>query len=200
MIVCMEFLREYHENEIRLRSSKRIEEEGLVPGRLTRPLSLLPAMLTHPCCSIIPEGSTLFSGSWREGCIGTGPFRLLRFEPEKLLELEANPDYWRTGLPKSDGLRFAFGVPPQEILSGFRSGDFTVATDLLPSDVATLRRDPTLAAHYAEMPTLSTYFLAMNSHSGAMTDPALRRQVLESVDVTRYESIIRLCCNIGSRC
>ncbi len=151
---------------------------------LTRPLSLLPAMLTQPCCSIVPEGSNRFSGSWRDGCVGTGPFRLLRFEPEKLLELEANRDYWRPGLPNSDGLVFAFGVPPQEILSGFRNGYYTLAVDLLPSDVATLRRDPTLAAHYAEIPALSTYYLAMNTFTGPLADPALRRHLTESMDVS----------------
>jgi ABC-type transport system substrate-binding protein len=152
---------------------------------LTRPLSLLPAMLTHPCCSIIPEGTNRFSGSWRDGCIGTGPFRLVRFEPQKSLELEANPDYWRTGLPRSDGLVFSFGVPPQEILNGFRSGYYTLATDLLPSDVATLRRDPTLGAHYSEIPALSTYYLALNIHRGLLADPSLRRQLTESIDVPR---------------
>ncbi len=64
---------------------------------LDEPVSFFPALLAYLSAAIIPEGSEKFMGSWREGCVGTGPFRVVRFEPGRRLELEANSDYWRQG-------------------------------------------------------------------------------------------------------
>jgi peptide/nickel transport system substrate-binding protein len=47
--------------------------------------------------------------SWRDGAVGTGPFRVVSFDPGKRLELERNPYYWREGFPRSEGVVFRFG-------------------------------------------------------------------------------------------
>lgn len=150
---------------------------------LDRPLSLFPALLRLATCAVIPEGTTNFKGSWRDGCVGTGPFRVVRFDPGSRLELEANPGYWRQGYPKADGLVFTFGVPTQDIMSGFQSGLFSLATDLLPPDVDALRREAELK--YREAPNLSTYYIALNTHKGPFVDEGLRRRFMESIDVFR---------------
>ena len=50
-----------------------------------------------------------------------GPFRIAKFQPERQIELERNPDYWREGYPKSDRLAFSFAVPAFAV-SEFMSG------------------------------------------------------------------------------
>ncbi len=45
-----------------------------------------------------------------EGVVGTGPFRIVSFDPGRRLELERNPTYWREGYPRCDGIVFRFGV------------------------------------------------------------------------------------------
>ncbi len=159
---------------------------------LDQPLSFFPAILAYPAAAILPEGTDQVGGSWREGCIGTGPFRVLRFEPNRRLELEANPNYWRPAHPKSDGLIFSFGVSPQEILSGFRAGRYLLAGDLFPSDVEALRHEPEFASRYRETPRLSTYYVLFNVHRGPLADEKLRHLLVQSVDV---ESSVRR--NIG---
>ncbi|PWT88400.1 MAG: hypothetical protein C5B54_10685, partial [Acidobacteria bacterium] len=159
---------------------------------LEQPLSFFPALLSYPSCAIVPEGAKQFDSNWREGSVGTGPFRIVRFESGQKLELEANPDYWRPGLPKSEGIVFSFGVQPQEILSGFRSGRFSIATDLFPSDVEALRHSSEFAANYREIPRLSTYFIAFNIHQGPFADSKVRHQFISSVNA---ETLLRR--NIG---
>jgi peptide/nickel transport system substrate-binding protein/oligopeptide transport system substrate-binding protein len=161
---------------------------------LDQPLSFFPALLTHPSAAVVPEGTTQFNSSWREGCIGTGPFRVVGFEPGRRLELEANPNYWRQGYPKSDGLVFMFGVSPQDLLAGFRSGRFSLAGDLFPSDVEALRHESEFASRYREIPRLSTHFILFNTHHGPLTDENLRHQIVHAVDV---ESLVRR--NVGRR-
>jgi ABC-type transport system substrate-binding protein len=150
---------------------------------LERPVSFFAGLLSHINVAIVPEGTTRIGLGPSEGAVGTGPYRVVRFEPGVRLELERNPMYWQRGLPRCERLVFHFGVPPQEILAGFRSGRFSLAADLFPADVEVLRRDATLAAGYRETPRLSTYFAAFNTHHGPLSDPALRRQLIAAVDV-----------------
>ncbi|HET6374362.1 MAG TPA: ABC transporter substrate-binding protein, partial [Candidatus Polarisedimenticolia bacterium] len=150
---------------------------------LTSPVSFFPVLLSDMCTCIVPEGTRHpIGGSYKEGAVGTGPFRVVRFEPGRRLELERNPFYWRDGYPRSQGLTFEFGKSAAEILSGFRAGRFAIASDLDPADVETLRRDPVFASAFREAPSLSTYFILFNRHKGPMMDPAQRRRVAAAVD------------------
>ena len=150
---------------------------------LTSPISFFPVLLSDMSCCIVPEGTRRpIGGNWKEGAVGTGPFRVVRFDPGRRLELERNPFYWHEGFPRSQGLVFDFGKSPAEILSGFRAGRLAVATDLEPADVEALRRDPAYAATYREAPSLSTYFILFNRHRGPFTDPARRRRIVASID------------------
>lgn len=155
---------------------------------LEKPISFFPAILAYPAAAIIPEGSNSFDGSWRDGCVGTGPFRVTRFDPSKSLELEANQYYWRPEYPKSDGLIFKFGVPPSDILAGFRSGQYSLAWDLFPTDVEALRREFAFASRYRDTPRLSTYYVVFNVHKGPLMDESLRRQLVDAIDV---EGLVR---------
>ena len=69
------------------------------------------------------------------------------------------------------------------MLDGFRRGRLTLASDLPPSDVEELRRDPSFAAGYRESPRLSTYFLALNARSGPFQDRDLRRAFASALDL-----------------
>ncbi len=142
---------------------------------LEAPLLLFSVMLTNAALAIVPEGCSRFDGNWRETCIGTGPFRVLQFDPGRRLELERNPDYWRSGYPKSDGLVFLFGMSSNQILSEFRAGRLSLAADLAPVDVDALRHDPIFAAGYREMPRLSSSFVTFNTKKGPLADIAVRR-------------------------
>jgi ABC-type transport system substrate-binding protein/serine/threonine protein kinase len=150
---------------------------------LEEPVSFFPALISYAATAIVPEGTTHFGGSWREGAIGTGPFRAVAFEPGRRLELERNPNYWIEGYPKSEAIVFRFGVAPEEIRSEFLAGRLSIASDLLPADAETLRRDPRYASGYRESPRLTTYFVAFNIHRMPLQDLKVRRSLVAVVDV-----------------
>jgi ABC-type transport system substrate-binding protein len=149
---------------------------------LEEPLPFFPALLAFGVTSIIPEGTEKFLGSWREGCAGTGPFRVTAFEPGRTLKVEANPNYWRPGLPKSDALEFTMGVPPKESLVSFKRGEFSLAADLLPSDAEALLHSSS-ALKYQDIPSLSTYYLVFNIHREPFSDESMRFRLIETLDV-----------------
>ena len=149
---------------------------------LEKPLSFFPAMISYPNAAILPEGASNLSGHWSEGTAGTGPFRVVRFEPGKLLELERNPGYWREGFPRSEGLLFRIGLSSSDIKDEFLGGRLSLASDLLPEEVEQLRADPRYAPGFRETPRLGTWFVTLNSRKGPLTDPDLRRRVYDTVD------------------
>ena len=150
---------------------------------LEQPVAFFPALLSYVGIGIVPEGTGTIGSSWRDGAVGTGPFRVVRFEPGRRLELERNPHYWRDGYPRAEGLVFRFGASSEEVREEFEAGRFSVAQDLLPADVERLRHDPQFASGYREGPKLQTYFAAFNSGKGPLRDADLRRSLVAAVDV-----------------
>ncbi len=149
---------------------------------LEKPLSFFPVLMSWPGAGIVPEGTGEMEDSWRNGSVGTGPYRLVAFERGRRLELERNPSYWREGFPKNEGLVFRFGVPPEEIRTEFLAGRLSLASDLLPGDAEALRQDPRFRATYRESPSLVTYFVAFNVNHGAFADARARRAVAQGFD------------------
>lgn len=158
---------------------------------LEQPISFFPALLSYPSASIVPEGTVDLSGDSLDQCVGTGPFRVVRFEPGRVLELEANPDYWRHGVPKCDGLFVNMGVSPSDILLGFQAGRFSLVGDLFPSDVDTLRHTK-VPFKYRETPQLCTYYLVFNIHKQPFSDEKVRHKLVQAIDV---ETLVRR--NVG---
>ena len=149
---------------------------------LEKPISFFPAIVSFSSTSILPEGTSAPAGNWRTGAAGTGPFRIVRFEPGRRLDLERNPAYWREGYPRAETLSYRMGTRSEEVMSEFLAGRLSIASDLLPADVETLRHDPRFASSYRESPRLSTYYLAFNCRRGPMADASLRRWVSNRVE------------------
>ena len=159
----------------------RIHSAAEFSIELEEPVAFFPALLSNIVAAIVPEGSDRPG----ESLVGTGPFRVTAFEPGKRLELERHKAYWRPGYPRSEALVFTFAAAPEDILSGFRSGRFSLASDLFPADVEALRREPEYASGYRETPCLITYYAGFNTHRGPLADRGLRLRLVRAVDVPR---------------
>jgi peptide/nickel transport system substrate-binding protein len=154
---------------------------------LKEKLPIFPALLADTSCAIVPSGMQKI-GKNKNECIGSGPFRLVFFEPGKILELEPNKNYWRKGLPRCERIIFTFGVSPDEIYSGFCSGLFSIAWDLRPEHVEDLLQDRERAAQYQEIPRLATYYIALNSRRGPLAEEHVRAALISSLDKDRTTS------------
>ncbi|HSU89766.1 MAG TPA: ABC transporter substrate-binding protein, partial [Terriglobia bacterium] len=161
----------------------RIQSVDEFTINLEEPISFFPALIAYHVAAIVPEGTTNVGTNWQQGCVGTGPFRVVKFEPGVRLEVERNKNYWRKGFPKCDEIVFTFGVAPADILSEFRAGRFSLASDLVPADAEALRKDPNFASSYRETPRLITYYAAFNTKRGPLSDRTLRRKLAQALDV-----------------
>lgn len=155
---------------------------------LESPHAGFPATLSFPAFAIVPEGTEEIGHDWQHGAAGTGPFRLVRFEPQRRLELEANPHYWRAGLPRIERLIFTLGVPEEEIATRFLAGRCSLALGLTGESYRRVRQEYNLGSHSASGATFGTCFIAFNGHSGPLRDKRLRQRLIAAVDV---QSIIQ---------
>ncbi len=150
---------------------------------LERPLTFFPVLLASPGVAVVAEGSDRFTGPRSDAWAGTGPFRVLRFDPGERLELERNPEYWLSGFPKSDRLIFHFGRSSAAIAEDFRHGRLSLARSLAPAELEVLRRDPESRGCYRETQRLATYFLALNPRRGVFADLDRRRALARVLDL-----------------
>ncbi len=149
---------------------------------LENPVPFFPAMISYAATAIVPEGTGSIGSTAREGAVGTGPFRVVSFEPGRRLELERNPHYWRPGFPRSEGIVFHLGITPEETRNEFIAGRLSIARDLVPADAEAFRHDPRFASGYRESPRLTTYYVVFNRRRGPLVDEGLRRRLLHAVD------------------
>jgi peptide/nickel transport system substrate-binding protein len=149
---------------------------------LEAPVPFFPAVLSHFGLGIVPEGVDFEARSFRDGLSGTGPFRVLQFEPGRRVEMERNPNYWRPGYPKSEGIAFEGVEDGEQIYQGFLGGRYSLGYYLPVERFEELRRSSEYAGGYREIPSLSTALLALNSKKGPLRDPELRRRLSAAID------------------
>lgn len=83
-----------------------------------------PARLTLPYASIVPaEAVTTYGTEFAHHPVGTGPFRLGKHEPNSLVSLIRNPDYWEQGLPALETVNIYLVADENRAMLMFRNGE-----------------------------------------------------------------------------
>jgi peptide/nickel transport system substrate-binding protein len=77
---------------------------------------------------------------WAREPVGTGPYRIARFLPDRELVLEAFDDYWG-GRPPIRRIRFIEVPEPVSRVNGLLSGEYDFACDVNPDQIADVERD-----------------------------------------------------------
>lgn len=167
------------ETRIGALDSTVIVDDQTVRFHYRRPVPLLYWESVYPkhLLDTLPPASFHEWEIWRRP-VGYGPYRFVRVVPGQLMELEANPDWWR-GRPRIDRLilRFGGGNPLVELLAG--------NVDALPNaDAATvqkLRDHPDFEVYYS----LGTHWLSAilwNHRSPLFSDARVRRALTLALD------------------
>jgi peptide/nickel transport system substrate-binding protein len=113
--------------------------------------------------------------------VGTGPFKLVRFERDELLEYERFEDYWQSGLPYLDGVVVKFVPGSFTRKLAFMGGEGHVLYGVLPADV------PSLEAKGANIAYRTTTLFTLAGNSGDPESPTadirVRRAITYALDV-----------------
>lgn len=111
--------------------------------------------------------------------IGTGPFKVVDYQPKVSVTLEANPTYWQ-GAPKLDKLVFRFIDEPATQVAELQAGRVDLVVAVPFAMVPTVQADPNLTV--ALTPGSDVYSLFFNTKSGPTADINVRKALIMAVD------------------
>ena len=88
----------------------------------------LSALAANRGAAIVPRDVVERHGSLKAVMVGTGPFRIKKYEPGFYAELERNPSYWGKNLPRVDGIVFVVTRDESARVADLRRGALDIAS------------------------------------------------------------------------
>lgn len=113
--------------------------------------------------------------------IGTGPFKMLSYEPKVGVKMEAFADYWG-GAPKLSELEYRFIAEPATAVAELQSGrvDLIIPPTIPIGMIPTIEADSDLAIVSTAGPTVTA--LRFNTRNGITKDANVRKALIMAVD------------------
>ncbi len=111
--------------------------------------------------------------------VGSGPFRVVRWNRGDSIELAANPLYWR-GKPHIDRLVYRIIPDPNTRLQQLRTGEADAYFDVDPQLLPQLRSIAGVSV--AMTPVNDLHVLRFNLRDPAVRDPSVRRAIAMAID------------------
>jgi hypothetical protein len=154
----------------------RLEGEDVL---LESEAPIAAAELAEPRNSIVVRGD---GGNW----IGTGPFYVFNFEPEKRVVLRAFEDCW-TGRPFLDRIEVTMGRNLRDQSADQELGK----AEIVEADLAQPRNSAVSAALAQSQPVEALLLVfSERSHSAQMDDPRLRDAIAASIDRASINNVL----------
>ncbi len=113
------------------------------------------------------------------GPVGTGPYRVRSYTPNRELVLEAFDEYWG-GRPPLRTIRFLEVPEVPERVNGLRAGDFQFACDLPPDQIRTVEGDARLHVVGGLIP--NHRLTVFDKNDTALRDPRVRQAMTHAID------------------
>lgn len=155
----------------------RVETPDAKTVRITtqEPNATLPLMLaTYFMPMVFPDSVT---ASAPQG-IGAGPFVLRAAERGVAINLDANPHFYKPGLPKLKGVRLvAYGDETLRV-AALQAGDLDLIEYVPWQSMAAIEADPKLVLQTTEGPFM---YLQFNGKSGPFADKRVRQAVAHAI-------------------
>ncbi|MFQ5889842.1 MAG: ABC transporter substrate-binding protein [Gemmatimonadota bacterium] len=112
--------------------------------------------------------------------VGNGPYRYVRHVPKTMVELEANPDYFR-GTPKVERVLFKFGGGTG--LTELMSGGIDVLTWMNRAEILKVASDPRFRLYHHMWPGVPWHeAIYWNHRHPLFRDPPVRRALTLAID------------------
>lgn len=122
------------------------------------------------------------AGSWlahAQAPVGTGPYKVVRFEDDNILELEAHDEYWG-GTPPIQTLRFIVVPEVASRVNGLLSGEYDFITDIPPDQIDTVESQE--GFEVVGGPITNHRLMVFDKNNGVMQNPLVRRALTHAID------------------
>ena len=114
--------------------------------------------------------------------VGTGPYIFKEWRTGDRIVLTKNPNYWKSGLPKSEQLLIRFITDPAARLAQIRAGTLDMTVDLTPDQLKEVQGDANLEGLYR--PSLNVGYLGLNPNYEPLKKPEVRQAIAQALNKT----------------
>lgn len=135
---------------------------------------------------VSPQALGAHNGDLSRSPVGTGPFRLERWEGG-YITLTPFAQSWH-GRPKLQGIRFTTQVINQEMVERLVAGEFDLLLNVPPDFFELLRASPQV--NLVRFGGLNTMFLGMQLNRPALKDRRVREAVVRAIDRERLATVL----------
>jgi len=154
-----------------------VVDEHTVAIHLSRPMANLPYLLAWGDAAMVSPASAATNGT---APVGTGPYRLARWQRGGELELARREDYWGRA-PRTDRVVFRFIGDPAAAFAAIRAGDVDAFPNYpAPETVGELKRNPALRV--TQGLSEGKVIMAMNNARAPFNDIRVRRALSYAID------------------
>lgn len=164
-------------------SSVEIIDEFTVDFHLSAPDPVLLTKLAGYGAMIVPPKYLAEVGDevFNLKPVGTGPFKVVNYEPKVALQMEAFDGFWGDKA-KLDELEFRFITEPATAVAELQAGrvDLVIPPTIPIAMIPTIKADDNLELVSTAGPTV--YALRFNTRDGITADPRVRKALIMAVD------------------
>jgi len=129
---------------------------------------------------MLPPSAAANEEAFFQKPVGTGPFKFLRWTHGERIELEANADHWKPGVPKVEKVTFRFIPELSTRVAGIRSGELHVIDRVWPDNVQTLRS--TAGVRVLDTPAIEAQRWIFQLAKEPGKDPRVRKAISLAID------------------
>jgi oligopeptide transport system substrate-binding protein len=158
-------------------SGVKVVDPQTVEIRVKQPTPYFLGKLTYVASSVLPKESVPVGGPMTkvEEMVGTGPFKMARYEPQQLIVLSANKEYWG-GAPKVESVERPVIGDAVTRLNKYKNGEVDLVM-LERQDIAALQRDDKFKDHLTFFQRPAIWYVGLNQ---LMYPPFKDRRVRQS--------------------
>ncbi len=158
---------------------------------LVRPWVNFPeAFTTQIGVVMAPESLDADNSTRAQNPIGTGPFMLEEWTPDRSLLVVANPDYWQEGYPLLDAIEFRPIPDPTSRTQALRSGDVDLAGQEEISQLDGFRDDGGFVIWQDPGAETAESFVMLNGLQSPLDDPRVRRALVLATDKVAINEVL----------
>jgi peptide/nickel transport system substrate-binding protein len=141
------------------------------------PYSSWPAITAAFQASILPRDGTDTITTKPDG---TGPYKFVNYEPNGMMELARNPDYFDAGSFKFDKVQFKIIPDFTAAIAALESGEVDIVWGLPPEHIDKLKNSK--VAHASEVQTGTWEMFGMNQELAPFDNPKVRQAFFKLID------------------
>lgn len=163
---------------------ERMEAAGPHRVRLvnSRPDPVQVGRMARSIAVIVPRGAFLAAPSfleWARRPVGSGPYRIAEFRPDRMLVMEPHDAHWQ-GRPPLRRLRFLEVPEVSSRINMLISGEAEFATDVPPDQIRAIESDRRFEV--VGGPINNTRYIVFNKAHPVLADPLVRRAMTHAID------------------